>query len=196
MEIRVYDIKDGVTKLGPGKRFCIWTQGCTRRCTGCMTAKSQPIEGGELLDSDWLADRILRSGRTELTISGGEPFLQAKALAEMIRKVRQTVDLGVLIYTGYTIEELQALGDTGHQELLKVCDLLMDGPYVESLNDGMNSRGSSNQRAICLTDRYLEWANEVGTRPAEVEFFFEEDHMSMVGVPSRDILERVKHLFS
>lgn len=186
-------MKDGVTKLGPNVRFGIWTQGCPRRCPGCMTPESQPLDQGEVMETEELADKIRRSGHFEITISGGEPFIQAESLSEMIKELRKSVDLGVIIYTGYTIEEIEAFPDPSYRQLLGQCDLLIDGAYVEALNDGKNLRGSSNQRAIALTDRYREFAGQVGNGPAEVEFFFQEEKISMVGVPSAEVLERFKN---
>ena len=194
MELRVFDIKNGITKLGPGVRFGIWTQGCPRRCSGCMSPNSQALNQGYLVDVEALSKQIVDSGRTELTISGGEPFLQAKQLIALIDKVRETVDLGVIIYTGYTIDELNSSENIYYKKLLKKSDLIVDGEYVESLNDGKNLRGSSNQRAIPLTDRYRDFSKEFGTKPAEVEFFFQEEKISMVGVPSQEILERFKNI--
>ena len=192
MEIRLYSSQDGVTKLGPGVRYVIWTQGCVRNCPGCMTPESQPLDQGTLQSVETVAKRIIQSGRNGITISGGEPFLQAEALCELISMIRKERDIGVIIYTGYTIEEIRAVNNVFFQKLLGMCDLIIDGAYIEELNDGKNLRGSSNQRAIALTDRYKEDANEYGTRPAEVEFFFKEDKISMVGVPSHDMLERIK----
>lgn len=193
MKIRVFDIKDGITKLGPGVRFGLWTQGCLRKCPGCMSPDSQPLDAGYLMEVDSLVDKIKKSNRTGLTISGGEPFLQADALAELIKKLRQTVDIGVIIYTGYTIEELKACNKENFKELLAQSDMIVDGEYIDALNDGKNFRGSSNQRAIPLTKRYEEFAKEFGTRPAEVEFFYHENGISMVGVPSRELLTKFKN---
>lgn len=194
MKLRVFDIKTGITKLGPGMRFGIWTQGCLRKCAGCMSPNSQALDQGYLVDVDTLANQIIQSGRTELTISGGEPFLQAEPLIKLIKKIREAIDLGVIIYTGYTIEELVSSDNEHQRMLLTMCDLIIDGAYVESLNDGKNLRGSSNQRAIPLNDRYKDFSKEIGTKPAEVEFFFQEEKISMVGVPSLEILERFKNI--
>ena len=193
MDIRLYDVKDGITKLGPGLRFGIWTQGCTRHCRGCMTPDSQPLDKGYLMDVEELASKIILSGRTEITVSGGEPFLQAKQLTKLIEMIRKKIDLGVIIYTGFTYEELVQSSNDDILKLLDKCDLLVDGAYDESLNDGKNLRGSSNQRATPLTERYKEFSREYGTKPAEVEFFFQEEKVSMVGVPSAEVLERFKN---
>lgn len=192
MELRVFDIKTGITKLGPGVRFGIWTQGCHRRCPGCMSPNSQALDQGYLVDVDALSRQIVHSGRTGLTISGGEPFLQAEQLTALIDQVRKEVDLGVIIYTGYTIEELNSSENVYQKRLLNKSDLIIDGAYVEALNDGKNLRGSSNQRAILLTDRYRDFLKEFGTKPAEVEFFFQEEKITMVGVPSPELLEKFK----
>lgn len=193
MNIRLYNIRDGITKLGPGLRFGIWTQGCMRHCHGCMTPDSQPLDKGYLMDIDELAVKIISTGRTGVTISGGEPFLQSKELTELIERIRKEVDLGVIIYTGFTYEELVQSNNDEFLKLLNKCDLLVDGAYEEALNDGKNLRGSSNQRAIPLTERYKEFSKEYGTKPAEVEFFFQEEKVSIVGVPSAEVLERFKN---
>lgn len=192
MKIRIYDIRDGITSLGPGLRFGLWVQGCQRHCPGCMSPESQPLDQGRLMDMGDLAARIIASGRNEITISGGEPFLQAAALSELIRKVRQKRDMGVILYTGFALEELLCCEKKEVHSLLEQCDLLVDGEYVEALNDGKNLRGSSNQRAIPLTGRYQDCMKTFGTKPAEVEFFFEEEKICMVGVPSAEMLKRFK----
>ena len=193
MNIRLYDIIDGITVLGPGVRFGIWTQGCLRRCHGCMTPNSQSLDSGFLMDIDELATRIITSGRTEVTISGGEPFLQSTQLSELLEKVKKKVDLGVIIYTGYTFEQIIETNNKEYLKLLNDCDLIIDGAYIESLNDGKNLRGSSNQRAILITERYKDLIKEFGTKPAEVEFFFQEERISLVGVPSAEVLKRFKN---
>lgn len=138
MKLQLHNIQDGVTVLGPGVRYGLWVQGCLRRCPGCMTPQSQPREGGKWMETAQVAQDIVRSGRTGLTISGGEPFLQAEALCEVIEQVRREQDMGVIIYTGNTLAELQASHDPWVQALLAQCDLLVDGAYIEALNDGKN----------------------------------------------------------
>lgn len=158
--IRIHSMQDGITELGPGIRFGLWTQGCRRKCPGCMIPDSWPLDGGYLVEIDDLVKIILESGRTELTISGGEPFMQAGALAQMIEKIRRARDIGVIVYTGFTYSEIVNMLDEGFQALLKQCDLIIDGAYIESLNDGKKFRGSSNQRVILLTDRYREFVEQ------------------------------------
>ena len=87
-----------------------------------------------------------------VTLSGGEPFCQAEALLPLVREVKK-MGKTVFAYSGYTLEQLLELGKTypAVLELLKLCDTLVDGPYVEALrNLDLEFRGSSNQRIIDL----------------------------------------------
>ena len=195
MEIRIYNYQDGVTKLGPGIRFILWTQGCARCCKGCMTPMSQDRDSGRIISVFDLADIIIQSGRDGLTISGGEPFLQAQALYELVNLIRAKRDLGIIVYTGYTLDEILQSKDLYMCRFLEQIDLLIDGPYIEELNDGMNLRGSSNQRAIALTARYESDVDGYGSKKAEVEFFMKEDKVLMVGVPDSNTLNRFKYAF-
>ncbi len=195
MDIRIYNYQDGVTRLGPGIRFVLWTQGCTRRCKGCMTPMSQDLDSGKNMSVSDLANIIIQSGRYGLTISGGEPFLQAEALCELVDRIKEERDIGVIVYTGYVIEEIQLSHNQNMRDFLSRIDLLIDGPYVEELNDGMNLRGSSNQRVIALTDRYESDVNNYGSKKAEVEFFVKEEKVMIVGVPDSDTLSGFKNAF-
>ena len=195
MQIRICDLRDGVTALGPGERYVIWTQGCHRSCPGCMTPEGQSLEGGTLMDTGDLARKILASGREGITVSGGEPFLQAQALAELIGVLRQQRNLGVIVYTGFTLEQLRRQQDPHVDALLRACDLLIDGEYVEALNDGGSLRGSSNQRAIPLTDRYRKDLALYGAPERRIQIVFSEDSATVIGVPGRDLLDRFRRFF-
>ena len=169
--------------LGPFTRYCLWVSGCNRRCPGCISPESHDMYAGTPMDVGALAWEAILSDAEGITISGGEPFLQAPALCQMLRRVKAQRDMGVIIYTGYLMEELEAL--EGGAELLSLCDLLIDGPYVQQLDDGKSLRGSSNQRVIPLTDRYKPFLDLYGTGIRQVQVFREmvnETHY--VGIPT------------
>lgn len=185
--IRVHYHAAKVRSLGPGSRFVLWTQGCPRRCPGCVAPEAQDVSGGKNVSVDAMAEKILRAKETDgLTISGGEPFMQAAALCELIEKVRARRDMGVIVYTGYTLEELRAMEDAGVQALLGMIDLLIDGPYIEERNDDRTLRGSDNQRVICLTDRY---AGDLGMYGSEdrraLEYRVTQNGFFVIGIPDR-----------
>ncbi len=185
MTLRLHAVEYPVTVLGPGKRFGVWTQGCCRRCPGCMSLGTWELSGGFEMEISALAEQFRRSGCAEVTISGGEPFLQAGALAEFLHSAGNP---GVIVYTGFAYEELLEMPDAS--PLLEVCDLLIDGGFVQALCDGKGLRGSSNQRAIPLTERYRDLLADFGTAPCKVEFFSHQNAMRMVGIPTPEWLER------
>lgn len=180
MKLSVHMREPAVHTLGPGVRYALWVQGCPRRCPGCVAPEAQALDGGTELETGALAWEILLSGAEGLTISGGEPFLQAEALAELIRTVRRKRDLGVIVYTGYVYEEL--LADPAARALLEETDLLIDGPYVKELDDGKSLRGSSNQRVIPLTERYRGELSLYGRPERPTEAFVHGAEVHYVGV--------------
>ncbi len=158
MKLRVHMTERSVSELGFGRRFVIWCQGCRKRCPGCVAPEAQPLDGGREVDTAALAWEIilaLRSGCCEgLTISGGEPTLQCAALCDLLDRVSAKTDTGVVLYSGYTFEELKQLPNAA--ALLSRCDVLIDGEYISAKDDGMALRGSSNQRVFLLTERYRD----------------------------------------
>jgi anaerobic ribonucleoside-triphosphate reductase activating protein len=136
-----------------------------------------------------LARQIVETPGIEgLTVSGGEPFLQAGALCELIETVKKSRDLGVIIYTGYILPELLNSDIPDAKKLLGLCDLLIDGPYKEEYNDGKSLRGSSNQKIILLTERYGEYLEVYGVEGRNIEIIVRENgKVRIVGIPPRDI---------
>lgn len=180
--IRVYARQWAVRSLGPGVRYVLWTQGCDQRCPGCVSPETQNLDGGEYISTGAIAWEVYASGARGMTISGGEPFLQADALCEMLDAVRNLTDVGVICYTGHTYEGLCHY--PAARRLLNRIDLLIDGPYVQELDDGRPLRGSSNQRLIHLTDRYkgIEEAYKASAR--EQESFWEPGGVGQAGIPT------------
>lgn len=134
---------------GPGFRFVVFVQGCPHGCPGCHNPQSHPFDGGYEVTVDELYQAVADNPHLAgVTFSGGEPFCQAEALAELGRRVK-ALGKSVMTYTGYTLEQLQARQDEGTRRLLEVNDILVDGPYVEQERDlTLLFRGSANQRLI------------------------------------------------
>ncbi len=191
MRLRLHMTAAPVRTLGPFSRFGVWVQGCRRGCPGCVTPGAQPLDGGYEMEVDELARLILREPSVEgLTISGGEPFLQADALCELIGQVRSLAPLGVILYTGHLYEEICT------QPLARLCDAIIDGPYLEALDDGGSLRGSSNQRLILCTPRY-EGLLPFGTVRRQTELLRPHGGgLAQVGVPSREDRDRALQMRS
>lgn len=140
---------------GPGFRYVVFTQGCPHGCPGCHNPQTHDFNGGTLIDPLTLLPEIdenpLLAG---VTFSGGEPFCQPEALLPLAREIK-TRGLHLLIFSGYTYEQLQAISVSSEAtaQLLRLCDTLIDGPYIEEQRDlTLQFRGSANQRILQLND--------------------------------------------
>lgn len=137
---------------GPGERFVLWVQGCPLACAGCWNPDTWAFKRRDLREVDELSATILTTESIEgVTFTGGEPFAQARALAEVGRQMR-AADLSVFVFTGYELDELTR---PEHRDLLALTDVLVAGRYVEAERAvGLPWRGSANQQVYFLTDRY------------------------------------------
>lgn len=169
--------------LGPGIRSVVWVQGCSFRCPGCVAPDWVPLKPARLVDPHQLAGELLADPRvTGVTFSGGEPMLQASGLARLARILRGRRDLTIICFTGFQFDQLQRNPPgPGVPELLDLIDVLVDGPYIERLNNNLGLRGSQNQRVLHLTNRLRDYDFENAPRAAEIQL--NEGHMMMVGVP-------------
>lgn len=190
--LRIHNIVHNTKVLGPGNRVALWLQGCNRSCRGCMSPSTRNPNGGKLIAIDKLAAEILQvQGVEGITISGGEPFLQSRELCLLLRKLRFSSKLGVIIYTGFTVEELHALKDEYIEEILGgLADLIIDGEYVEELNEGSAWKGSSNQRLIFLTDRYKEHEPLYESKKRDVEVIVNNEGLFFIGIPEKQTLNQ------
>jgi anaerobic ribonucleoside-triphosphate reductase activating protein len=140
------------------------------------------------MDCAALAEALLSVEGTEgVTISGGEPFLQAEALRRVLLAIKEKADYGVIVYTGFTLEELRAENDPERTLLLREIDLLIDGRYVAELDDGRPYRGSSNQRLHRLSGRYSDVFDAYynADHGRKVEINVGVGRTTLVGVPSK-----------
>ena len=143
---------------GPGKRFALWVQGCLKRCQNCCNPHMLEIVPRHVVDAEavfsWVYNAHNQYDIEGVTFVGGEPMLQARGLAHIARQC-QEVGLSVVIFTGYTIDELERLQVPGTSDLMANTDLLVDGPYLSQFPEiERNWAGSTNQRFHFLTDRY------------------------------------------
>jgi anaerobic ribonucleoside-triphosphate reductase activating protein len=174
----------GTKSLGPYNRFAIWVQGCLKRCPGCISKDSQPLDGGYDTDTTDLAETVINTSDIEgITISGGEPFLQSEALVDLVSRVKAKRDIGVIVYTGNDFEEIK------DNDLTKLCDIIIDGVYMEDKNDGLSLRGSSNQNVCLISERYADEAkNLYGIQGRKIELHIRKGRTTMVGIPDKDSL--------
>lgn len=117
-------------------------------------------------------------------------MLQASALSILAREVKQH-GLSVLAYSGYTFESLQSDSHCGALDLIAQLDILIDGPFVESLAAPLRWRGSRNQRIVWLTERYREYANGADDGTTAMELSLDAEGLSATGFWPPGFLERL-----
>ncbi|MDR1002450.1 MAG: anaerobic ribonucleoside-triphosphate reductase activating protein [Oscillospiraceae bacterium] len=136
---------------GPGIRYVVFAQGCPHKCEGCHNPQTHDMNGGyEESAEDILNDIAQNPLLTGVTLSGGEPFLQAKQLLPLAQKIKER-RLNLIIYSGYTYEEIVKVGerDEAWILLLSCADWLIDGKFEKDKSDpDIKFRGSTNQRII------------------------------------------------
>lgn len=129
-----------------------------------------------------------------ITISGGEPFLQSEELKELIEKIKQTTKLDIMIYTGFTINELINKNQKSIDFILSNIDILIDGEYVDSLNNNSIFRGSDNQKFHFLSDKYKKYENVLyGTQNRDFEIVL-KDELFIVGIPPKNFNNNLSNL--
>ena len=135
--------KNGKT-LGPEIRYIIWLQGCDKRCEGCISKDWQPHNKGLKLSLEELSDDIMREHNVieGITFSGGEPFLQAENLYLLIKDLKKKSSLGIIIYSGYKLEELKNMGDKNISGILDEIDLL-------ACSSGKEQKEADRQKKLC-----------------------------------------------
>ncbi len=173
------------TVNGPGTRAVVWVQGCPIRCEGCFNPQFWSFEPADVVPVSVLAQKILSVSSIDgVTFSGGEPFAQAAALA-LVGEMLHDRGLSVVTYTGYTFEEILAQGTPSMQHLLRVTDLLIAGPYIQSLSCTTPLIGSSNQSVIRLSDRIPPVISPQHERSSTVEFTISPDGtLTATGFPT------------
>src|SRR5947209_10671252 len=137
LTLRVAQIVPCTEAEGPGRRFALWFQGCPLRCPGCCNPEFIPFAGGEAITlADVLAklDEARGQGIEGITLLGGEPLAHVAGSAALAAVARER-GLSVMVFSGYTLDEIMAKGDPEVNAVLAHTDILVDGPYVRELPD-------------------------------------------------------------
>ena len=134
---------------GTGLRFTLFTQGCPHGCIGCHNPDTHDPNGGKEMSVDEIINIMLSNPLTDgITFSGGEPFSQAEDCARIALAAKKA-GLNVWAYSGWTFEQLIDNTVHGSKDLLELCDVLVDGPFVLARRSLLLKwRGSENQRVL------------------------------------------------
>jgi anaerobic ribonucleoside-triphosphate reductase activating protein len=143
---------------GPGPRFVLWVQGCSRHCSGCFNPLTHAADGGYELSVDEILRNIPFDDVGGITVSGGEPFEQPDEMA-LLLEILKAEKLHCLVYTGYVYEELVDMQSKIIGRCLSFIDILIDGPYQND-NPAITAwTGSGNQRILKLEKGIIKGYN-------------------------------------
>lgn len=150
-KIMTNDIVDGTDVC-----VSLWMQGCPIKCQGCHNSSIWDFNGGYEIPTDIrghiikaiCANGIIRN----FSVLGGEPLCQENVqdVDDIISGIRIAYpEIKIFLWTGYTLEQLKEQKNKHIDNILSNIDVLIDGPYIESLRDiTLELRGSANQRIL------------------------------------------------
>lgn len=196
MRIGISRLHFPVTTLGPGRRVGIWVQGCSIRCPGCISADTWR-EAEDSVDVVEMVSRIRPwlAQSDGITISGGEPFDQPQALAELLTELRANSDVDVLVYSGHPYEQLADFLAAWPG----LVDALMTDPFELHQPQTKMLRGSDNQRLHLLTplgrERFAAYEREAQPEDRQLDLMLDEAGVVwLAGIPSRGDMKRLQHV--
>lgn len=184
-----------VKVLGPGNRIGIWVSGCPRRCHGCINPELWEQRPEFEITIDRLRAVIsgiaLEHQVDGFTISGGEPMAQPEDLDALVRNLIM-VSKDILVYSGFKYDELKEQGSENIQSILDSIAVLIDGQYVEELNNDVILRGSENQNIIILNDQFrAKYENYLETSHNQIQNFTTTDGVVSVGIHNKDFKSKI-----
>mgnify|MGYP002594245404 CR=1 FL=1 len=149
MQLRIAGTVENSIVDGEGIRYTIFVQGCPHGCPECHNPQTHSFEENKRVTLGQLMSEIKENPLLYgVTFSGGEPFCQAAALAELGKQVHD-LGLNLVTYTGYTLEQLLTDGREDWMALLNETDILIDGRFeADKKSYECRFRGSTNQRYL------------------------------------------------
>lgn len=168
---------------GPGLRFVLWTQGCSKGCKNCFNPLTWSNEKNKIFTNDNLLELIKNFEDIDgITITGGDPFEQEYELLELLFSLSSfNFKKGIIVYTGFTIDEINE--NPIRRKCLDYLDILIDGRYVEENKISSGLKGSSNQNVFYFSDKVKEEEINIDQ---EIEIGFSEDTVFLTGFPVND----------
>ena len=188
---------------GPGERAVVWFQGCDLRCRGCFNPASHPFDRNRDKLVEDVAERVLAcQGIEGLTLSGGEPFQQARDLLRLCEYIKlRRPDFSIGVFSGHTLQELvggrwhwKAPGEDawikGQPALFMAIKQFLDFGVFGRFRQTMacNDKplcGSRNQEVVFFTNRYS--LHDLEPQGYEVTICADGGHAIFTGFPPPSI---------
>jgi anaerobic ribonucleoside-triphosphate reductase activating protein len=198
MRIGINKLHWPVTTLGPGRRIGIWLQGCGIHCPGCVSRDTWAQREDAFIDTARVLDWCHQGAETPdgVTISGGEPFEQPEALADLLAGLAAWrnelgAEFDLLCYSGMSYRRLRR----DFAPILAQLDALIPEPFVDRLADAGPWRGSANQRLVMLSPlgraRYASAAEDPAAVSSALQISVDAGRIWFIGIPRRGDMDRL-----
>lgn len=143
--LRVHSIETFGAHDGPGIRLVVFLQGCLLRCVYCHNPDTQPCDDARarFYSNEQILERLEKErpyfgSKGGLTVSGGEPTLQAAALLELFPLVHERGFNVALDTNGYVFSpQVNALYDMTDLVILDVKHI--DDTWHRKITGGSNN---------------------------------------------------------
>ncbi|UTR12090.1 radical SAM protein [Evansella sp. LMS18] len=180
--------------LGYGNRVGIWTVGCPHRCFRCCNEELQPADDTKEVPLEKIYTLIsnIKESVDGVTLSGGDPFFQAEELNNLVNWLKEKGIDDILIYSGFTLEELRKMNNVYINDVLSKIAVLIDGKYVEELNDDLPMRGSSNQRIHIFKDEFKKKYEDLLKGDRTIQPLIVENNIITLGIPPKNYKNSLK----
>lgn len=189
--MNVASILAPVEALGPGRRIVLWTAGCSKKCKNCASPEYFRPTEKQSISIEKLSKIVIRiceeNNIERLTISGGDPLEQPQELLRFLKSIRKNFS-DILVYTGYTFEELEKVRTKEFiSDLRKYCDVLIDGPYIDELNKtGTALTGSGNQNIIYFNEKLGPLYEAYLREGRKLQNFYINNRLISVGISDKE----------
>lgn len=138
---------------GEGIGVVLWVSGCNCRCSNCHNPQTWDFNVGQPFTEETMQELLFELSKpyiSHITLSGGHPLEPQNAddVLKIVKRVKMVFpNKNIWIYSGYIWEDI--ITNPKLAEIMKYCDILVDGKYIDKLRDvTLAFRGSSNQRII------------------------------------------------
>jgi anaerobic ribonucleoside-triphosphate reductase activating protein len=165
---------------GPGNRFVLWTQGCSKGCSECFNPETWSTNIYKELSPRQIFELIKNFEVDGITISGGDPLEQEDELLELLMLLSSMrLRKGIILFSGFTRAEISS--NIIREKCLSYIDVLIDGRYEKNLKVDFSLKGSSNQE-------FYFFSNKISSSELvfdqEIEISCLEEDIMMTGFPN------------
>ena len=165
---------------GPGNRFVLWTQGCSKGCSECFNPETWSTNIYKELSPRQIFELIKNFEVDGITISGGDPLEQEDELLELLMLLSSMrLRKGIILFSGFTRAEISS--NIIRESCLRYIDVLIDGRYEKNLKVDFSLKGSSNQE-------FYFFSNKISSSELvfdqEIEISCLEEDIMMTGFPN------------